>query len=61
MGFLHDVFSVFKFLFGLGALFALLAIGAVLGWFCLRLIVHRLLAGQPAGRYTGIRKLFQEL
>jgi hypothetical protein len=61
MGFLHDVFSVFKFLFGLGALFALLAIAAVLVWFCLRLVVRRLLVGQPAGRYAGIRKLFQEL
>jgi hypothetical protein len=61
MGFLHDVFSVFKFLFGLGALFALLAIAAVLLWFCLHLMVHRLLVGQPAGRYAGLRKLFQEL
>jgi hypothetical protein len=61
MGFLHDVFSVCKFLFGLGALFALLAIGAVLAWFCLRLLVLRLWVGQPAGRYAGLRKLFQEL
>ena len=61
MEFLHEVFSVFKFLFGLGALFALLAIAAVLVWFCLRLIVRRLLVGQPAGRYAGLRKLFQEL
>jgi hypothetical protein len=61
MGFLHEVFSVFKFLFGLGALFALLAIAAVLVWFCLRLIVRRLLVAQPAGRYAALRKLFQEL
>jgi hypothetical protein len=61
MGFLHDVFSVFKFLFGLGAFFALLAIAAVLLWFCLRLTVHRLLVGQPAGRYAGLRRFFQEL
>jgi hypothetical protein len=61
MGFLHDVFSGFKFLFGLGAFFALFAIAAVLLWFCLRLMVHRLLVGQPAGRYAGLRRLFQEL
>jgi hypothetical protein len=60
MGLVHDVFSVFKFLFGLGAFFTLLAIAAVLLWFCLRLMVRRLLVGQPAGRYAGLRKLFQE-
>jgi hypothetical protein len=58
MGFLHDVFSVFKFFFGLGALFALLGIGIALGWFALRFIVQRLLRGQPAERYAGLRKLF---
>jgi hypothetical protein len=60
MQFLHDVFSVFKFLFGLGALFALLGIGLVLLWFSLRLVVLRLLLGQPAERYPGLRKLFLE-
>ena len=60
MGFLHVVFSVFKFLFGLGALFALLGIGTALGWFALRLVVHGLLQGQPAERYPGLRKLFLE-
>jgi hypothetical protein len=60
MGLWHDVFSVFKFLFGLGALFALLGIGAVLLWFALRLVVQRLLIGQPAERYAGLRKLFLE-
>jgi hypothetical protein len=60
MQFLHDVFSVFKFLFGLGALFALLGIGLVVIWFALRLVVLRLLTGQPAERYPGLRKLFLE-
>ena len=60
MGVLHEVFSVFKFLFGLGALFALLGIGAALAWFALRLMVQGLLQGQPAERYPGLRKLFLE-
>jgi hypothetical protein len=60
MGFWHEVFSVFKFFFGLGALFTLLGIGAVLLWFALRLAVQRLLIRQPADRYAGLRKLFLE-
>jgi hypothetical protein len=60
VGVLHEVFSVFKFLFGLGALFALIGIGVTLGWFALRLVVQGLLQGQPAERYPGLRKLFLE-
>jgi hypothetical protein len=60
MGFLHDVFSVCKFFFGLGALFALLGIGVALGWFFLRVIVQRLLMAQPAERHPVLRKLFLE-
>jgi hypothetical protein len=58
--FLYEAFRAFKFLFGLGALFALLGIGAALGWFALRLVVQCLLQGQPTERYPGLRKLFLE-
>lgn len=60
MGFLHDVFAVCKFFFGLGALVLLLGIGLVLLWFCLRFLVQRLLAGQPPERSPLLRKLFLE-
>ena len=36
---LHDVFVVLKWLFGLGALMALLGIGLVLLWFAARAVV----------------------
>lgn len=60
MGFWHDVFTVFKFLFGLGALCALVGIGLVFCWFCLRLIVKRILIEQPIDRCPRLRKLFLE-
>jgi hypothetical protein len=40
MEFLHNSFTVFKFLFGLGALCTLIGLGLVLGWFCLRFLVQ---------------------
>ena len=58
VAFLADIFSVIKFFFGLGALFALLGIGLVLLWFALRVIVGAALRGQPADRYLPLRKLF---
>jgi hypothetical protein len=60
MGFWHTVFTVFKFLFGLGALCALIGLGCVLGWFFLRFLVKHALLGQPAHRYPRLRKLFLE-
>lgn len=58
--FLHDVFAIVKFLFGLGALFGLLGIAGLLLWFLGRFIVKRFLRGQPAQRYLPLRKLFLE-
>jgi hypothetical protein len=58
LGFLHDVFRIMKFLFGLGALFGLIGIGLVLLWFALRALVGYALRVQPADRYLLLRKLF---
>ena len=60
MEFLHGVFTVLKFLFGLGALGALLGIGLVLLWYVLRFIVRMTLQDQPADRCLLLRKLFLE-
>lgn len=60
MAFLHDVFTVFKFLMGLGALAGLLGIGLMLLWFVGHVIARSVLAGQPADRLPGVRKLFLE-
>ncbi len=60
MGFLHDVFTIIKFLFGLGAFFALVGIGFMLLWFLMHLIVRSILYDQPADRCSGLRKLFLE-
>jgi len=61
LGFLSDVFRIMKFLFGLGALFALIGIGLVLLWFALRTLVGYALRAQPADRYLALRKLFLDL
>ena len=61
LGFLHDVFRIMKFLFGLGALFGLIGIGLVLLWFALRALVGSALRAQPADRYLALRKLFLDL
>jgi hypothetical protein len=61
VAFLHDVFAIVKFLFGLGALFALLGIGLLFLWFLMRAIVGYALRGQPAHRYPYLRKFFLEL
>jgi hypothetical protein len=57
---LHDVFTVIKFFFGLGALAGLLAIGLAFLWFLGRVGVRWVLRGQPAERYVTMRKLFLE-
>lgn len=61
LAFLHDLFTVIKFFFGLGALFALLGMGLLLLWFFLRVIVGYALRDQPADRYVPLRKLFLDL
>ena len=58
LAFLHDVFTVIKFFFGLGALFTLIGMGLVFLWFFLRAIVGYALRDQPADRYLPLRKLF---
>jgi hypothetical protein len=60
MAFLHGVFTVFKFLFGLGALAGLIAIGLMLLWFVGHAIARSILAGQPSDRLPGVRQLFLE-
>jgi hypothetical protein len=58
---LHNVFTIVKFLFGLGALAGLLGIGLVLLWFLGRAVVRWVLRGQSAERYVAARKLFLEM
>ena len=58
---LHDVFVVLKWLFGFGALMALLGIGLVLLWFAARAVVARALRNQSAERFSVLRKLFLEM
>lgn len=60
MSVLYGIFVVFKFIFGLGALLALLGIGAGLAWFALHFIVRFALRHQPADRCRGLRQLFLE-
>jgi hypothetical protein len=60
MEFLHGVFAVIKFIFGLGALATLIGIGLVLLWFALRLLVHAALRNQPADHCPRLRKFFLE-
>lgn len=57
---LYGLFVVFKYIFGLGALLALLGIGALLAWFVLHLIVRFSLRNQPADRCLWLRQLFLE-
>ena len=58
---LHDVFTIVKFFFGLGALAGLLGIGLVFVWFLGRAVVRWVLRGQPADRHAAVRKLFLEV
>jgi hypothetical protein len=60
MEFWHNVFTVFKFMFGLGALCTLIGLGLVLGWFFIRFLVKRMLSSQSADHYPRLRKLFLE-
>jgi hypothetical protein len=57
---LHIVFAVFKFIFGLGALAALLGIGVGLLWFALHILARLGLRNQPPDRYPLLRQLFLE-
>ena len=59
--FLHGIFAVLKFFFGLGALVTLLAIGIALLWYALYHIVRLMLHNQPTNRYQGLRRLFLEM
>lgn len=58
---LHDVFVVLKWLFGFGALLALLGIGLALLWFAARAVVVRVLHNRPAERFPVLRKLFLDV
>ena len=58
---LRDVFVVLKWLFGLGALMTLLAIGLLLLWFAARAVVVRTLRNQAVDRFAILRKLFLEM
>lgn len=60
MEFVHGVFNVFKFLFGLGALGTLLAIGLALLWYLLRWFVCIAFRNRPAAASPLLRKLFLE-
>jgi len=60
MSVLHGIFGVFKFIFGLGALLALVGIGVMLLWFILHLIVRFSLRHQPHDRCLWRRQLFLE-
>lgn len=55
---LYDMFVVFKFIFGLGALLALVGIGLGLVWFLLHIVVRFSLRGQPANSFPRLRQLF---
>jgi hypothetical protein len=60
MEFLHGVFAVIKFIFGLGALVTLMGIGLVFLWFALRLLARAALRKQPADHCPHLRKFFLE-
>jgi hypothetical protein len=60
MSVLHGIFVAFKFIFGLGALLALMGIGVMLLWFALHLIVRFSLRNQPVDRGLWLRQLFLE-
>jgi len=58
LGFLADIFHIIKFLFGLGALFALLGIGLALVWFAGHVVARSVCHNQPPERCVWLRKLF---
>ena len=57
---LHGIFTVFKFLFGLGALGGLATMAGLVLWFLVHLMVRGALRRQPAHCCPGLRKLFLE-
>ena len=56
----YTIFVIFKYLFGLGALAALIAIALGLVWFVLHIAVRFALQGQPPDRFPLLRQLFLE-
>jgi hypothetical protein len=60
MGFFHGVFTVFKFLMGLGALATLLVMGLLFLWYIGHALVRSISSGQPSERPSSLRKLFLE-
>lgn len=60
MDILHGIFEICKFFFGLGALFGLLGVGAVMLWFLGHVLVRFALRNQPSDSCVGLRKLFLE-
>jgi len=60
MDVLHAIFGIFKFIFGLGALFGLLGVGLVLLWFIGHITLRLALRNQPSACCAGLRKLFLE-
>lgn len=56
---LQEIFSVIKFIFGLGALLGLCGIGLIVLWYVLRALTQALLRGQPADHSASLlRRLF---
>lgn len=60
MALLHTIFVIFKFVFGLGALVALIGIGVGLVWFAGHIVLRYVLRHQPASCCPRLRKLFLE-
>ena len=58
---LHTLFVVLKFLFGLGALVALIGLGVGFLWFVCHVVARYTLRHQPASRWPWLRKLFLEI
>ena len=57
---LHTIFVIFKFVFGLGALVALIGIGIGLVWFAGHIVLRYVLRHHPPSRCPRLRKIFLE-
>ncbi len=60
MELLHGIFTVVKFVFGLGALVALLGIGCALLWYLVRAILKLSMPDLSARRDSLLSRLFLE-
>lgn len=60
MALLHTIFVILKFVFGLGALVALVGIGVGLMWFTGHIVLRYALRHQPASCCPRLRQLFLE-